>query len=72
VPDRLDLSDEQVHGLGGPVGTVMGGVKGEELGLPGPHGASQPGQLGDLDTIAPVVEADQGGAGCWRANRCIL
>jgi hypothetical protein len=49
----------------------MGGVKGEELGLPGPHGASQPGQLRDLDTIAPVVEADQGGAGGWRANRCI-
>jgi hypothetical protein len=49
----------------------MGGVEGEELGLPGPHGAGQPGQLRHPDAVRPVVEAVQGGAGCWRADRCI-
>jgi hypothetical protein len=45
-------------------------VPGEDLGLPGPHGASQPGQLSNLDAIAPVVEAVQRDAG-WRAGRCV-
>jgi hypothetical protein len=57
VPDALDLFDEQVDGLGESVGAAIGGVEGQDLGLPGSHGAGQPGQLGDLDAIAPVVEA---------------
>jgi len=57
MPDPLDLLDQQVHGFGGSVGAAAGGVEGEDLGLPGSHGASQPGQLGDLDAIAPAVEA---------------
>jgi hypothetical protein len=44
-------------------------MPGQDLGLPGPHGASQPGQLLDLDAICPAVEAVQGGAGCRRAGR---
>jgi hypothetical protein len=42
VPDVLDLLDEEVDGLGGPVGTAAGGVKGEDLGLPRPDGAGKP------------------------------
>jgi hypothetical protein len=34
VPDALDLLDQQVDGLGGPVGAAIGGVEGEDLGLP--------------------------------------
>jgi hypothetical protein len=45
-------------------------VEGQDLDLPGPHGASQPGQLSDLDAICPAVEALQGGAGRRRADRC--
>jgi hypothetical protein len=36
-------------------------MPGQDLGLPGPHGASQPGQLRDLDAIAPAVKAIQRG-----------
>ena len=62
MPDALDLFDEQVDGLGRSVGAPVGGVEGQDLGLPGSYGAGQAGQLGDLDAIAPAVEALQGGA----------
>jgi hypothetical protein len=55
--------------LPGPVGAAIGGVEGQDLGLPGPHGASQPGQLRDLNATCPAVEAVQGGPGCRRAGR---
>ena len=61
MPDPLDLLDEQIHGLGGPIGTAIGGMEGKDFGLPDPDGASQPGQLRDLDAICPVVEALQRG-----------
>jgi hypothetical protein len=32
-------------------------VEGEDLGLPGSHGADQPGQLRELDAILPAAEA---------------
>jgi hypothetical protein len=57
MPDPLDLFDEQVQCLGGPVGAPAGGVEGEDLGLPGSHGADQPGQLRELDAILPAAEA---------------
>jgi hypothetical protein len=44
-------------------------VEGQDLGLPGAHGAGQSGQLSDLDAIAPPVEAVQGGAGRCCADR---
>jgi hypothetical protein len=71
VPNPFHLLDQQVHGLGGPVGAALGGMPGQDLGLPGPHGASQPGQFRELDAIAPAVEAVQGGAGCRWADRSI-
>jgi hypothetical protein len=46
-------------------------VEGEDLGLPGSDGASQPGQLRDLDAIAPAVAAVKGGVGCWQADRSV-
>jgi hypothetical protein len=72
VPDPLHLLDQQVDGLGGPVGTAIGSRPSEDLGLSGSYGASQPGQLGDLDAIAPAVKAIQGGAGCWHADRNVI
>ena len=57
MADPLHLLDQQVHGFGGSVGAASGGMEGEDLGLPGSYGVSQPGQLGDLDAIAPAVEA---------------
>jgi hypothetical protein len=59
VADALHLLDQQVDGLDGPVGAAIGGMPGQDLGLPSSHGAYQPGQLGDLDAIAPAVEAIQ-------------
>jgi hypothetical protein len=50
-PDPLDLLDAQVDGYGGPIGAAIGGVEGQGLGLPSSHGASQPGQLRDLDAV---------------------
>jgi hypothetical protein len=44
-------------------------MPGQDLGLPGPHRASQPGQLRDPDAVCPAVEALQGGAGRRHANR---
>jgi hypothetical protein len=44
-------------------------MEGEDLGLPGPHGASQAGQLSDLDAVGPAVEALKGGVGRRRADR---
>ena len=41
----------------------------EDLDLPRPDGAGEPGQLSNLDAIAPPVEAVQGGAGRGRADR---
>jgi hypothetical protein len=38
-------------------------MPGQDLGLPGAHGASQAGQLKELHTVAPAVEAVQRGAG---------
>jgi hypothetical protein len=46
-------------------------VEGQELGLPGSHGAGQPGELRDLDAVCPVVEAVQGSAGGRRAVRSV-
>jgi hypothetical protein len=43
----------------------------EDLGLPGPHGAGQPGQLRDPDAVSPAVEAVQCGAGRRPAGRGI-
>jgi hypothetical protein len=34
VPDPLDLLDQQVDGLSGPIGAAIGGVEGEDLDLP--------------------------------------
>jgi hypothetical protein len=45
VSDALDLLDEQIHGLGGPVGAALGRMEGEDLGFPGPDRAGQPRQL---------------------------
>ena len=59
MPDPLGLFGEQVHGFGRSVGAAAGDVEGENLGLPGSYGASQAGQLGDPDAIAPAVEALQ-------------
>jgi hypothetical protein len=55
VPDPLHLLDEQVDGLGGSIGAAVGGMPSEDLGLPDPYGASQTGQLGDLDAISRAV-----------------
>ena len=63
VPDPLDLLDEQVHGLGGPVGTALGRVEGEDLGFPGPDSAGKPRQLRHPDAVRPAVEALQRGPG---------
>ena len=63
VPDPLHLLDEQVDRLGGAVGAAGGLVPGEDLGLPGAHGAGQAGQLKELHTVAPAVEALQRGPG---------
>ena len=38
-------------------------MEGQDLGLPGPHGASQTRQLEELHAIAPTVEAVQRSAG---------
>jgi len=38
-------------------------MPGQDLGLPGAHGAGQTRQLEELDTVAPAVEAVQRGAG---------
>jgi hypothetical protein len=46
-------------------------MPGKDLGLPGPHGASQPGQFRDLDAVRPAVEALQGSAGRRHAVGCI-
>jgi hypothetical protein len=66
LADPLHLLDQQVDGLGGPVGAAIGGMPSKDLGLPGPYGVSQAGQLSDLDAINPAVEAIQGRAevGC--------
>src|SRR4029453_9947277 len=69
MPDALDLLDEQVHRLGRSVGAAIGGMPGQDLGLPGPHGAGQTRQLRQMDTLCPAVEAVQRGAGCWHGNR---
>jgi hypothetical protein len=69
VPDPLDLLDQQVDRLGGSVGTAIGGVKGEDLGLPRLDGAGQPGQLGNVDAVRPAVEALQRGVGPYRVDR---
>jgi hypothetical protein len=53
VPDPLHLLDQQVHGLGGPVGTAACGMEGEDLGLPDPDGASR------RDSSGTPIEADQ-------------
>src|SRR5215216_4536535 len=63
VADPLHLLDEQVDRLGGPIGAAGGQVPGQDLGLPGPHGAGQTGQLEELDAVAPAVEAVQRDAG---------
>ena len=42
VPDPLDLLDQQVDSLGGPVGAAAGGMPGEDLGLPDPDGTGKP------------------------------
>src|SRR5215217_6876745 len=68
MPDPLHLFDQQVDGLGEAVGAAVGGVKCEDLGLPCPDGAGEPGQLSDLDAITPPVEAVQGGAGRGRVR----
>ena len=44
----LDLLDEQVHRLGGPVGDAAGVEVGEQLGPPGVDGAGQAVELGDV------------------------
>jgi hypothetical protein len=41
----------------------------EDLGLPDPYGASQTGQLGDLDAIRPAVEPVQRATGRRHAVR---
>ena len=63
VPDPLDLLDQQVQCLGGPVGAAIGGVEGEDLGLPRSDGAGKPRQLRHPDAVCPAVEALQGGLG---------
>jgi hypothetical protein len=71
VLDTLDLLDQQVDGLGGSVGAAVGGVEAEDLDLPRLDGPGKPGQLRDLDAIAPAVEAIQAGAGCSYADRSV-
>jgi hypothetical protein len=44
-------------------------MPGQDLALPGAHGAGQPGQLSDPNVVCPAVEAVQGGAGRRHANR---
>jgi hypothetical protein len=51
VADPLDLLDQQVDRLGGPVGAAIGGVEGEDLELPGLDGPGKPGQLCDVDAV---------------------
>jgi hypothetical protein len=63
VPDSLHFLDEQVDRLGEPVGAAGGLVPGQDLWPGRPHGAGQAGQLEELHTIAPAVEAVQRGAG---------
>jgi hypothetical protein len=69
MANALDLLDEQVDGLGGSVGAAIGDMPGQDLGLPGSHGAGQPGQLSDLDAFRPADEAVQRGPGRRRAGR---
>jgi hypothetical protein len=60
VADAPALLDEQVDGLGRSVRAAICGVEGEDLGLPA-RTVRQPGQLRNLDAIAPAVEAVQVG-----------
>ncbi len=55
VADSFDLLDHQVGAFGGGVGEA-GGVVGEDLGLPGPNGLSQAGELVDVGLVAVAVE----------------
>ena len=69
MADPLHVLDEQVDRLGRPTGAAGGQVPGEDLGLPGAHGAGQAGQLHYPDTVCPAVEAVEGRTGRWHAVR---
>jgi hypothetical protein len=62
VADALDLLDQQVHGLGGPVRAAIGGMPGKDLGLSGPHGAGKARQLRHPDAVSPALKAAPAGA----------
>ena len=67
MPDPLHFLDEQVDRLGGAVGAAGGRVEGQDLGLPGAHGAGQTRQLEELHAICPAVEAVQRDVGGGQA-----
>jgi len=48
VPDPLDLLDQKVDRLGGPVGDAAGVEVSQRLGPPGVDGARQAGELGEF------------------------
>jgi hypothetical protein len=60
--DPPDLLDEQVDGFGEPIGAAIGGLEGQDLGLPGSHGASQPAAM-ELGPHPTALTADHGGRG---------
>jgi hypothetical protein len=69
MPDPFDLLEEQVHGLDGPVGAAIGGMPGQELGLPRLDHAGKPYQLRHANAVCPTVETLERGAGRRRADR---
>jgi len=72
VPDALDLLDEQVDRLGGPLEPASGGVEGEDLGLPRPHRCEPAGKappLGRHRTTGRSAPARREPPPCWPRRR---
>jgi hypothetical protein len=61
-------------GLGGHIGTALGGMPGQDLGLPGWHGVGKARPLRQVNDVCPTGTSAPGGAGrrhgpVWLASR---